>query len=81
MIPDIKDRLSRVIGDPHFSNRERELAKASLQRINELESQIKSHWTQMARTALLTEQKNDLLEKQASVEIDNFLKRQRARNK
>ncbi|MDH3219519.1 MAG: hypothetical protein OEO19_08300 [Gammaproteobacteria bacterium] len=81
MIPDVKDRLSKVIGDPHFSNRERQLARASLQRINELESQIKSHWTQMARTALLTEQKNDLIDKQAGVEIDNFLKRQRAGDK
>ncbi|MDH3536614.1 MAG: hypothetical protein OER87_12795 [Gammaproteobacteria bacterium] len=81
MIPDVKDRLSRVIEDPHFSNRERQLAKSSLQRINELESQIKSHWTQMARTALLAEEKNEVVEKQIITEIDNFLKRHQARDK
>lgn len=76
---DVKLRLRRVIDDPHFGRRERNLAKASLDRIEELEGKEIYHWTEMARMALLREIRNQVLGKQAAVKIDSFLKRHRVR--
>jgi hypothetical protein len=76
---DVKLRLRRVIEDPHFSRRERQLAKASLDRIEALESREIHHWTEEARLALLREVQNQVLGKQAAVKIDSFLKRHRVR--
>lgn len=75
----MKIRLRRVIEDPHFGRRERQLAKSSLARIEELEGQEIYHWTEVARMALLREVKNQVLGKQAAVKIDSFLKRHRIR--
>lgn len=77
MIPDVKERLLRVIDDPHFSNRERQLARSSLQRINELEGQVGTHWTQIASAALSTERQTDVISERAAIEIDGFLARHR----
>ena len=76
---DVKLRLRRVIEDPHFSRRERQLAKSSLERIEDLESQKTHHWTEEARLSLLREVRNQVLDKQAAVTIDSFLKRHRIR--
>jgi hypothetical protein len=76
---DVKFRLRRVIEDPHFSRRERQLAKASLDRIEDLEGREIHHWTEEARLALLREVRNQVLDKQAAVKIDSFLKRHRVR--
>jgi len=76
---DMKIRLRRVIEDPHFGRRERQLAKSSLDRIEELEGREIYHWTEVARMALLREVKNQVLGKQAAVKIDSFLKRHRIR--
>jgi hypothetical protein len=76
---DVKLRLRRVIEDPHFGRRERQLAKTSLDRIEELEHRDIYHWTEVARMALLREVKNQVLGKQAAVKIDSFLKRHRIR--
>jgi len=76
---DVKFRLRRVIEDPHFSRRERQLAKSSLDRIEDLEGQKIHHWTEEARLALLREVRNQVLDKQAAVKIDSFLKRHRVR--
>jgi hypothetical protein len=76
---DVKLRLRRVIDDPHFGRRERNLAKASLDRIEELEGREIYHWTEVARMALLREIQNNVLGKQAAVKIDSFLKRHRVR--
>lgn len=75
----MKIRLRRVIEDPHFGRRERQLAKSSLARIEELEGREIYHWTEVARMALLREVKNQVLGKQAAVKIDSFLKRHRIR--
>ena len=75
----MKLRLRRVIEDPHFGRRERQLAKTSLDRIEELEHRDIYHWTAVARMALLREVKNQVLGKQAAVKIDSFLKRHRIR--
>ena len=75
----MKLRLRRVVEDPHFGRRERQLAKSSLERIEELERRDIYHWTEVARMALLREVKNQLLGKQAAVKIDSFLKRHRIR--
>ena len=75
----MKLRLRRVIEDPHFGRRERQLAKTSLDRIEELEHRDIYHWTEVARMALLREVKNQVLGKQAAVKIDSFLKRHRIR--
>ena len=78
----MKIRLRRVIEDPHFGRRERQLAKSSLARIEELEGREGReiyHWTEVARMALLREVKNQVLGKQAAVKIDSFLKRHRIR--
>jgi hypothetical protein len=77
VIPDVKERLLKVIDDPHFGNRERQLTRSSLQRINELESQINTHWTQMASTALATERQTKVISEQAAIEIEGFLERHR----
>ena len=76
---DVKLRLRRVIDDPHFGRRERNLAKSSLDRIEELEGREIYHWTEVARMALLREIQNHVLGKQAAVKIDSFLKRHRVR--
>lgn len=76
---DVKFRLRRVIEDPHFSRRERQLAKSSLERIEDLEVREIHHWTEEARLALLREVRNQVLDKQAAVKIDSFLKRHRVR--
>jgi len=76
---DVKLRLRRVIDDPHFGRRERNLAKASLDRIEELEGREIYHWTEVARMALLREIQSNVLGKQAAVKIDSFLKRHRVR--
>ena len=78
---DVKLRLRKVIGDPHFGRRERSLAKSSLDRIEELESKEIYHWTEVARMALLREIRNQVLGKQSAVKIDSFLKRHRIRRK
>ena len=76
---DVKRNLLRIIQDPHFSRRERDLAKASLRLIEELESQKTYHWTELARMALLTEVKQRVIGKQAATKIDSFLKRHRVK--
>ena len=76
---DVKLRLRRVIEDPHFGRRERQLAKSSLERIEELEGREIYHWTEVARMALLREVRNKVLDKQSAVKIDSFLKRHRIR--
>lgn len=76
---DIKDRLLRVIEDPRFSRRERELAKAALRRIGELETGGDYHWTEIARLALLSEVRDGVIGKQAATKIDSFLKRHRVK--
>jgi hypothetical protein len=67
------------ISDPHFTRRERDLAKASLRRIEELENEATYHWTELARMALLTEVKQQVIGKQAATKIDSFLKRHRVK--
>ena len=76
---DVIFRLRRVIEYPHFSRRERQLAKSSLERIEHLEGREIHHWTEEARLALLREVRNQVLDKQAAVKIDSFLKRHRVR--
>ena len=76
---DVKFRLRRVIEDPHFSRRERQLAKSSLDRIVDLAGREIHHRTEEARMALLREVRNQVLDKQAAVKIDSFLKRHRVR--
>ena len=76
---DVKLRLLRVIGDPDLDRRERDLAIAALERIEELENRQIYHWTEMARIALLTEARNRVIGKQAATKIDSFLKRHRIR--
>ena len=76
---DVKQRLRRVIDDPHFGRRERGLAKSSLDRIEELEQKDDYHWTEVARMALLREVQNKVLDKKSAVQIDSFLKRHRIR--
>lgn len=78
---DIKQRLLRIVHEPRFSRREREMAKSSLLRIEELESDKKYHWTEMARLALLTEVRAGVIDRQASARIDSFLKRHRVKSK
>lgn len=77
MTPDIKNRLLRVANDPHFSNRERHLARSALQRILELESKITTDWSELARMALLNEAQSKVIDKQSAIKIDRFLKRHR----
>jgi hypothetical protein len=88
---DVKHSLLRVINDPHFSRRERGLAKSSLSlieelengsasslsRIEELENGSAYHWTEMARIALLREVQGRVIGQQAATKIDSFLKRHR----
>jgi len=76
---DVKLRLQKVVMDPHFSVRERDMAKSALERIEALENRQIYHWTEMARIALLTEAKNRVIGKQAATKIDSFLKRHRIR--
>jgi len=73
---DLKDRLLRVIEDPHFSRRERQLAKSSLERIEELEQEDITDWTEKAKDALINEMHKDVIGRQAAVKIGSFLKRQ-----
>lgn len=77
MMIDVKESLLRVIQDPHFRRRERDLAKMALRRIEELESREVYHWTEMARIALLKEVRERVIGKQAATKIDSFLKRHR----
>jgi hypothetical protein len=74
---DVKFRLRRVIEDPHFGRRERQLAKSSLDRIEELEGRDIYHWTEVARMSLLKEIRDKVLDKPAAVMVDSFLKRHR----
>ena len=76
---DVKRSLKRVIEDPHFSRRERHLAKSSLVLIEELENREVYHWTEMARFALLTEVRKKVIGSQAATKIDSFLKRHRVK--
>jgi hypothetical protein len=76
---DVKRSLTRVIEDPHFSRRERHLAKSSLELIEELENREVYHWTEMARFALLTEVRKKVIGSQAATKIDSFLKRHRVK--
>ena len=73
---DLKERLSRVIEDPRFSLRERQLAKTSLQRIEELEREDITDWTEKARNALIEEVHKKVIGRQAATKIVSFLKRQ-----
>jgi len=72
---DIKERLLRVINDPHFSPRERQLAESSLERIEELEQEDTTDWTEKARDALIKEVHGKVIGKQAAAKIGSFLKR------
>jgi len=72
---DLKERLLRVIEDPHFSLRERQLAKSSLDRIVELEQEDITDWTEKAKTALINEVHKKVVGKQAATKIGSFLKR------
>ncbi len=76
---EIKKRLIRVIEDPRFGRRERDLARASYKRIEELENQESYHWTEMARMALLREVQEGVIGRQAATKIDSFLKRHRVK--
>lgn len=76
---DLKHRLMRVIQDPHFRRRERDLARSALECIEDLQSREVYHWTEMARTALLTELQNGAIGRQAATKIDSFLKRHRTK--
>lgn len=78
---DLKHRLLRVIQDPHFRRRERDLARSALECIEELKNGQAYHWTEMARIALLTELQNGAIGRQAATKIDSFLKRHRIKNK
>ena len=73
---EVKKRLLRVIEDPHFSSRERHLAKSSLERIEELEQEDITDWTEKAKNALIKEVHRKVIGKQAAVKIGSFLKRQ-----
>ncbi|MCP4432519.1 MAG: hypothetical protein GY806_16210 [Gammaproteobacteria bacterium] len=77
MIPDIKERLLRVINDPHFSNRERSLAKSAIQRILELERKIYNEWPDQAQIALLSESQCNLGDKQPVLRDDRLSKKYR----
>jgi hypothetical protein len=72
---DLKERLLRVIEDPHFSRRERQLANSSLERIVELEQEDVTDWTEKAKTALIDEVHEEVVGKQAAAKIGSFLKR------
>ena len=72
---DLKERLLRVIENPHFSRRERQLAKSSLERIEELEQEDITDWTEKAKHALINEVQNKTIGKQATLKIGSFLKR------
>lgn len=72
---DLKKRLMRVIEDPHFAIRERDLARASLRRIEQLESRVALCWTEMAWLALKREVQEGTIGKQAATKIHSFLKR------
>jgi hypothetical protein len=73
---EVKERLLRVIDDPHFSHRERQLAKSSFERIEELEQEDITDWTEKAKNALINEVHKKVVGKQAAVKIGSFLKRQ-----
>jgi len=74
---DLKQKLLRIVQEPRFSRRQRDIAKSSLQRIEELESEKDYHWTEHARMALLTEVRAEVIGRQAATKIDSFLKRHR----
>jgi hypothetical protein len=73
---DLKERLLRVIEDPHFSRRERQLAKSSLERIVVLEQEDITDWTEKAKIALINEVHKKVVGKQAAFKIGKFLNRQ-----
>ena len=77
MIPDIKQRLMRVVSDRHFSNRERNLAKAAMQRILELEGKIDYEWSDQAQIVHLSESQCKLRDKQPALRVDRLSKRSR----
>lgn len=72
---DLKKRLNRIIEDPHFANRERDLARASLRHIEHLESRVVLHWTEMAWIELIREVQEGIIGRQAATKIHSFLKR------
>ncbi len=76
---DVKQRLLMIVEEPRFSRRERDLAKSTLQLIEELESGESYHWAEMARIALLTEVRAGVIGRQAATKIDSFLKRHRVK--
>ena len=69
--------MIRIIEDPGFGRKERDLARASFKRIEELENQESYHWTEIARLALLQEVQEGVIGRQAATKIDSFLKRHR----
>ena len=73
---DLKERLLRVIEDPHLSLQERQLAYSSLERIEGLEQEDITDWTEKAANALINEVHKKVVGKQAATKIDSFLKRQ-----
>jgi hypothetical protein len=73
---DLKERLLRVIEDPHLSLQERQLAKSSLERIVDLEQEDITDWTEKATNALINEVHKEVIGKQAATKIVSFLKRQ-----
>ena len=66
----------RVIEDPHFSRRERQLANSSLERIEGLEQEDITDWTEKAKNALINEVHKKTIGNQAATKIVSFLKRQ-----
>jgi hypothetical protein len=73
---DLKDRLLRVIEDPHLSLQERQLAYSSLERIEGLEQEDITDWTEKATNALINEVNKEVIGKQAATKIGSFIKRQ-----
>jgi hypothetical protein len=73
---DLKERLLRVIEDPHLSLQERQLAYSSLERIEGLEQEDITDWTEKATNALINEVHKKVIGNQAATKIGSFLKRQ-----
>jgi len=72
---DLKQQLLKVKSDPRYGRSEKDMAESLLERIEELENREIYHWTEMARFALLTEIKNQVVGKQAAAKITSFLNR------
>lgn len=77
---DLKQQLLKVRSDPRYGRNEKDMAESLLGRIEELENREIYHWTEMARFALLTEIKNQVIGKQAAAKITSFLNRHSSRN-